>query len=644
MSRRFMLGFAFALIAAAPARAQEPEKLLSPTTQLFVKWDGVTLHADAYKGSALGAVMAGPTGDTLRTLLKKAPKLLGANLLADPLLDGKPPAELKAVHTDLKNAEKVLGLLADTGFILAAEVNEPRPTLSGIGKAIGGLLSGNGPAPDSFLPDGRVFVIVPDVGDRAEVLFGGIRLLVRQTNTQADPLPAALGRKGFSVTYPDKSNPVRVAWWLEGKHFVFYAGSASVEAAVKGIEANVAKGGLVNHPLYQRCLKTGQFESVARGYVDSGTVVNLAKRLAGPFLPGLADKVDAIGLGNLKAIVFSSGFNGKESRALYEFDLPGERKGLAKIIKSTPVTLADLPPLPPDVSRFSLLRIDPTGAYDAGLVAFDTLSAGESFGVEDQAKTPEEIAKLRKAYLERELNKFLGLNMKEDLLPHLGDKLVIYQTPTEGLSVFGTVICISVKDAEQVQAATDRLQRGLETLAASPLKIRRKVLKGVEIREVYARGFGVITPTYAVVGDWLVIAGHPQPVQGFVLRHKGELEKWKPDADTAARLSKMPADSIGIQFCRPASVVHNLCCIGPVFISTFTRFNQNNSTEFDPIDIGLIPNGLELGRHLFPNLTYTRDDGKTVRIEVNDSFSLPLEFIGFEPAAFGILTGLLAGF
>ena len=176
------------------------------------------------------------------------------------------------------------------------------------------------------------------------------------------------------------------------------------------------------------------------------------------------------------------------------------------------------------------------------------------------------------------------------------------------------------------------------------MKLRRKLLHGVEIREVYSRGFGFITPTYAVVGDWLVIAGHPQPVQGFVLRHKGELEKWKPDAETAARLSKMPSDSIGIQFCRPASVVHNLCCIGPVFISTFTRFNQNNSTEFDPIDIGLIPNGHELGRHLFPNLTYTRDDGKTVRIEVNDSFSLPLEFIGFEPAAFGILTGLFAGF
>jgi len=635
-----MLVLAFALLAS-PASAQEPpEKLLSPSTQLYIRWDGVAPHAQAYKDSALGAVMAGPTGDTIRTLIARGPKLLGSSLLAEPLLQGKSPADLKAVHADLKHAEKILDVFAQHGLLISAEVNEPRPTLKGIGKSLGGLFGGK-PAPvaDNFIPDARVFLIVPDVGDKSEVLFGTLRLLVRQSRELVKPLPPALGRKGFTVASPEAGIPVQSAWWVEGKHFVFYAGSASIEKAVEGMKANQAKNGILENPLYQRCLKTGDFESVARGYLDTGNIVSLAKRLAAPFVPGLAEKMDAIGISNLKAIVFSSGFKGKESRALYELDLPGERKGLAKIVKPLPVTLADLPPLPPDVSRFSMLRIDPSGLYDAGLVAFDTF-AGQSFGVEDQAKSPEEISKLRKAYLERELTKFLGLNVKDDLLPHLGDKFAIYQTPTEGLSVFGTVICISVKDAEKVKAATDRLQRGLESIAGSQLKLRRKLLHGVEIREVYSRGFGFLTPTYAIVGDWLVIGGHPQPVQGFVLRHKGQLEKWQPDAATAARLAKMPADAIGIQYCNPKSTVHNLCCVGPLFLSTLTRFNQPDRNEFDPIDIGLIPNGLELGKHLFPNLTYTRDDGKTVRIEVNDSFSLPLEFIGFEPAMFLIFTGI----
>jgi hypothetical protein len=52
----------------------------------------------------------------------------------------------------------------------------------------------------------------------------------------------------------------------------------------------------------------------------------------------------------------------------------------------------------------------------------------------------------------------------------------------------------------------------------------------------------------------------------------------------------------------------------------------------------LVPNGHELSRHLFPNLSITRDDGNTIRIEVNESFSVPLEVIGLEPlAVFGTL-------
>ncbi|MFO0803803.1 MAG: hypothetical protein U0791_11875 [Gemmataceae bacterium] len=638
MSRR-MLVLAFVLLASPAAAQEPPEKLLSPSTQLFIRWDGITPHAQAYKNSALGDVMSGPTGDSIRTLLARAPKLLGANLLAEPLLDGKSPEELKAVHADLKHAEKILEVFTQHGVLVSVEVNEPRPTLAGIGKAIGGLIGGNAPPAGSFMPDGRLFLIVPDVGDKAETLFGTFRLLLRQSRDAAEPLPAALGRKGFSSGRANPGSVLNMGWWVEGKHFVVYVGSVPVEKAIEGMKANAAKGGITQHPLYQRSLKTGDFESVTRGYIDTANVVSLAKRLAGPFVPGLSEKLDAIGVGNLKAIVFSSGFKGKESRALYELDLPGERQGLAKIVKPLPVTLADLPPLPPDVNRFSMLRIDAGGLYDAGLVGFDTLLGGES-GADDGAKSPEEAAKLRKAFLERELTKFLGLNLKEDLLPHLGDKFVIYQTPTEGLSVFGTVICISVKDGEKVKAATDRLQRGFEAISGSQLKLRRKLLHGVEIREVYSRGFGVVTPTYAVVGDWLVIAGHPQPVQGLVLRHKGQLEKWQPDSATAARLSKMPADAIGIQYCNPKSVVQNLCTVGPLFISGITRFNQPDRNEFDPIDIGLIPNAHELGKHLFPNLTYTRDDGKTVRIEVNDSFSLPLEFIGFEPAMFAIFTGL----
>ena len=637
--------------AAAPpaARGEDdaPERLLSPTTQLYVRWDGIAAHKAAYQGSIWGPIMAGPTGESVQAILAKVPRLLGSNLLADPLLEGKPPSELRAVHADLKHAAKLVELIADRGVMVAAEVREPRPTLKGIGKALGGLLgSGGGGAADLLMPEAQLLLVVPDVGDRAEVLMAAAKLIERQMPSATDPrtitpLPADAKRQG--ITFPGYyEGPVKAGCWVEGRHFVVYVGTRGFADVIRDLEKNAAQGGVTGHPLFvrsQTCIPPGGYESVARGFVDAQSVVGLAKRLAGPFVPGLKERLDGLGVGGLQSVVFSSGFEGKESRALYEFELPGERQGFAKVLKPQPLGLGELPPMPTDVSRFSALRLDPTALYDAGLSFIDVAAVSEDFGVEEGAKDLAETIRRRKAYVAREIDKAAGVAVRTDLLPHLGDKFVLYHGPTEGLNVFGAVVCVSCQDPAKVKSAVDRMQRAVETVAGSGQgKVRKKVYRGVEIREFYGRGFGVLTPSYAVVGNWLVIAGHPQPVQGFILRTQGELPMWKPDAATAARLNRMGPDVVGIQFCDPRSTVQNVCCIGPLVIGTLGRFNNNTQGDFNPIDVGLIPNGLELSRHLFPNLTVTRDDGRTVRVEVNESFSLPLEFIGAEPFAFGLLT------
>ena len=415
MPRPFALALA-ALAFVSPAFAADPpadapERLLPPSTQLFVRWDGITAHNDAYKKSIWGGIMAGPTGDNVRALVAKAPKLLGASVLADPLLDGKPPAELKLTLADLKSAKKLIELIADKGVIVAAEVREPAPTLKGVGAAVGGLLGGKLPGVEAVMPDAQVLVIVPGAGDKAEVIYGSLRLLFKKGELKIEPF-AADGRKGFRLDTPtDGPIALNIAWWVEGTHFVFYAGTRKPAAVVAEMAANAAKGGVTGHPLFQRCLKTGEFESVTRGFVDTGKMIDLAKNLAGPFVPGLKERLDGTGIGGLKAVVFSSGFDGKESRALYEFDVPGERKGFAKALKNVPLGLADLPPMPPDVSRFSALRLDPAATYDAGLGLVDLLAMYQDFGVEEDAgkRNPAAVIKARKEYLMRETDKFLGI-------------------------------------------------------------------------------------------------------------------------------------------------------------------------------------------------------------------------------------------
>jgi hypothetical protein len=496
------------------------------------------------------------------------------------------------------------------------------------------------------MPDVQLIVMVPDVGDSAEVIFAAIRLVVKKYEIKIEPFAAA-GRNGFRFTgmKEEPSLPIKAAWWMEGKHFVFYAGTMKPEAVVAEMTANVAKGGVTGHPLYQRCGKNPGFESIARGFVDAARVVSVAKTVAGPFIPGLTQRLDDLGIGNLKAVLFNSGFDGKESRAVYEIDLPGERKGLAKVLKNQPLALKDLPPMPTDVSRFSALRVDPAAAYDAGIMAIDAITMAEPAASDEDAKSVAEKIRLRREAVAKGFDKLVGVNIQDDIVPYLGDKVVVFQSPTEGLSAFGTVVCVSLKDPAKIMAAADRIQLSLDTLFGAPIKVRKKTIRGYEVRELYSRGFGILTPTYAIVGDWLVVSLHPQGVQGLILRTKGELPSWKPDSATASRLAKLSTGACGIQYCDPKSTAQNLCCIGPLFLSTLDLRNRFRETEVDynPIDVGLVPNAHDISQHLFPNLTVTKDDGKTIRIEVNESLSFPLEVVGLEPLALLGVFALLGG-
>ena len=158
----------------------------------------------------------------------------------------------------------------------------------------------------------------------------------RESADRAAPRRRRPDRASASPPKDGRRSPVRVAWWVEGKHFVFYAGTADPAAVAKGMAANAKAGGVTGHPLFQRTLKTGEFESVARGFVDAGAGRGAGEAARRPVRPRPGEKIDALGVGNLKAVVFSSGFQGKESRALYEIDLPGERKGFARVLKPAP--------------------------------------------------------------------------------------------------------------------------------------------------------------------------------------------------------------------------------------------------------------------------------------------------------------------
>ena len=182
----------------------------------------------------------------------------------------------------------------------------------------------------------------------------------------------------------------------------------------------------------------------------------------------------------------------------------------------------------------------------------------------------------------------------------------MFQSPTEGLS---GVRHGGVRVAEG--PGEDRRPRRTACSAAwrrSPTarsRCARRCSRAWRYREFYSRGFGIITPTYAVVGR---LAGGRRCTRR---RCRGSScarrANWRSGSRTPRprkRLAKMPADGCGLQFCDPKSTAGNLCCIGPLFLEharhRFGRSTRRRDATSTRSTSGSIPNGARTGQAPVP--------------------------------------------
>ena len=112
-----------ALLLAAPARAEDvaPERLLPAGTQVYLRWDGVAAHRDAYRQVPIGKLLEGELAPLLKTLLDLFPEGLRSGLTNAKLLDGEPPDKLAKVHADVVAAGKLLDVVAEHGVVIGLE-------------------------------------------------------------------------------------------------------------------------------------------------------------------------------------------------------------------------------------------------------------------------------------------------------------------------------------------------------------------------------------------------------------------------------------------------------------------------------------------------------------------------------------------
>src|SRR5206468_2878027 len=127
------------------------------------------------------------------------------------------------------------------------------------------------------------------------------------------------GRTVHSVN----ADPVQIAWWVEGRHAVFTAGTDAPEAVIKRL-ADKAQPRLTDHALFKKVQGFKEFETGARAFVDAAGLMKVARTRGKDVEKLLTD----LGLDGLRGVTLWSGFDGPASRSVVEIDMPGPRKGL----------------------------------------------------------------------------------------------------------------------------------------------------------------------------------------------------------------------------------------------------------------------------------------------------------------------------
>src|SRR5206468_1410451 len=128
-------------------------------------------------------------------------------------------------------------------------------------------------------------------------------------------------------------------------------------------------------------------------------------------------------------------------------------------------------------------------------------------------------------------------------------------------------------------------------------------------------GFAFGATTWTVHGGWLAFSQFPQPIQGFILRSKGEIPAWKMSAQLRKELDKFPKEFTSISVSDPRPTVRFLLSLLPTGVSALNLLAASQGVPQAQFDVSLIPNAHEVTRYLFPRITVTTGGGGRRRAE-----------------------------
>lgn len=277
------------------------------------------------------------------------------------------------------------------------------------------------------------------------VVRGGDQPVVRRLIDMAEaPHRKERGQEGEAREQVQKAGRTlhpagdEVFWWVEKGDLVFSDDPDTVLAVIDGKSPNV-----VDHPIRTELAKGSDgFQPALVGFLE----------MAG--LPPMPSDAVKLGLDGIKRFEFVWGFQDDAIRSVIRAVVPAPRRGLMALFDQPAFTVDSLPPIPADLTGFTVVSIDLVKTYDKVLEIVKT-------------QKPEMADQL--PAMEGAIEQQLGVNLRNDILARIGPKASFsMDMPAVGManpmmamfSLFnGVTLTFEVRD----EAA---LARSLDTLIA----------------------------------------------------------------------------------------------------------------------------------------------------------------------------------
>lgn len=544
-----------------------PEKLLPAGTLIYFGWDGSDAHREAWKKTAAyDALIQSGLGDVVTKLIAWG--------------------ERQAGHEPVRMVTGSLDHLLHKGLYVAIAA----------------------PPADQGPPLPQLTIVVPEAAPAIKDIAGlldqfGIRDFHQQevegrtvTRGRIPTLPAA-----------------EVGWWAEGSHLVIAAGIGAVDAAIR-VAAGKAPN-LSTNPVAKKYQAPADFEVALVSWIDLGTI----RQMTGGFPVPAGDQGGAVqvgeilktlGLDAVGPLAFRFGMKDQSLWTETILEVPSPRAGVLAFAEQKPITLKDLPPLPAATDGFYAARFDWSQAATGLLKMADVLV--KQFGPPG-SPTGEQLTGA--------FQKETGVDLQKGLLDPLGDVMVLYGDPRQGMFGMGLGLAISVDDPPALRAALEKLLARLQQAAGKDVTVQTSQRGGQAVTSLEFPGFPVVSPSLAVTDKWLVVGIYPQTIESFVMRQQGKLPAWEPSAALTQALGELPKTFTSLTYSDPREGLRTALGLAPVLISyaqnalAEQRRRQNGpDAKVDvPIAASDFPPAEAITRSLFANVSVSSVTDKEIR-------------------------------